>query len=184
MKPDIQTLVYFEVPELPGRQHFHCDRLRATLSTDACGDRWSAAGTAIGDVRWVTCKNCRIGARHAGKFDANPSPLKARKICARCHVTASRLIGKHLCISCYNRQREQVVGKNAKGTTPIKLAQLRRRSISYLAGGKLKTKTVDRSLDTTEMIIAVLRDEEHAVRFRSQAQARMHALLQFAETDA
>jgi hypothetical protein len=184
MKSDVQTLAYFEVPEIPGRQHFHCDRLRATLSTDACGARWLAAGSAISDVRWVSCKNCRIGARHAGKRDANPSLLRALKVCARCHVTASRLIGKHLCISCYNRQREQLVGKNAKGNKPVKLAPLQRRTIRYLAGGKVKTKTVERSLDTTEVIVAILRDEEHTVRFRSQAPAKMQALLQPAEASA
>jgi hypothetical protein len=181
MKPDTEMPVYFEIPELPGRQNFHCDRLRATLSTDACGARWSAASTAISDVRWVSCKSCRIGARHAGKLDANPSPLRALRICARCHVTASRVIGKHLCISCYNRQREQLVGKNAKGNKPVKLAPLQRRTISYFAGGKLKTKTVDWSLDTTEVIVAILRDEEHTVRFRSQAPVKMQALLRPAE---
>ncbi|WP_175108354.1 hypothetical protein [Pararobbsia alpina] len=101
------------------------------------------------------------------------------KICARCHLTASRLIAKHLCISCYNRQREQVIGANAKGTKPVKLPPLHRRSISYMAGGKLKTETIDRSLDTTELIVAVLRDERYAVQFGWQAPAGVRALLQF-----
>jgi len=182
MKSDIQTLRYFEFPELAGRLHFHCDRLHANLSTSACGDRWTIAGTASTDVRWVTCKNCRVGALHAGELDANPSPFRGVKLCARCHQTATRLIGKHLCASCYNRQREQIVGMNAKGTAPIKLAPLHGRVISYMANGVLKTKTVERSVDATELIVAVLRDEEHAVRFVWQAPASMRTLLQREES--
>ncbi|WNC88836.1 hypothetical protein RI103_14125 [Paraburkholderia sp. FT54] len=174
--------VYFEFAELPCRQHFVCDRLRATLSTDACGDRWKAAGVATANARWITCKNCRIGARHAGAINANPSPFRAVKICARCHLTASRLIAKHLCISCYNRQREQVVGKNAKGTRPVKLAPLHRRSISYVTGGTLKSMTVERSLDAMELIVAVLRDEACSVQFGWQAQPGARALQQIWET--
>jgi hypothetical protein len=184
MKPDNRPLAYFEIPEIPGQLRFRCEPLRVSLSADACGERWKSAATATADVRWVTCKNCRIGARHAGKIDANPSQFTGRKICARCHVTAPRLIHKHLCVSCYNRQREQVIGANAKGTKPIKLPPLYRRSISYMAGGKLKTKTIDRSLDTTELIVAVLRDEEHAVQFGWQAPASVRELLRAEEIGA
>jgi hypothetical protein len=175
--------MYFELGELPGRQHFYCDRLRATLSTDACGHRWKIASEATVDTRWLTCKNCHIGACHAGELHANFSTIKGRRICARCHVLATRLIHKHLCVSCYNRQREQLVGKNAKGTKPVKLALLRRRTIAYMAGGKLKAKTIDLSLDTAEVIIAILRDEQCAVRFSSQAPAMMQALLQLVEAN-
>ncbi|MFM0192126.1 hypothetical protein PQQ65_03460 [Paraburkholderia strydomiana] len=181
MKPQTRKPAYFNIPELPSQLHFYCDRLRATLSTDACGERWKTAAEAITDVRWITCKKCRIGAWHAGKIDDNPSSFKAVKICARCHVKATRLIGKHLCLSCYNRQREQLVGKNAKGKKPSKLPPLRSRSISYSAGSKFKTKTIDRSLDVLELIVAVLRDEDHSVRFGWQAPAAMQALLQLKE---
>ncbi|MGF6806057.1 hypothetical protein OKW30_001183 [Paraburkholderia sp. Clong3] len=184
MKSGIVNPVYFELGELPGRQHFHCDRLRATLSTDACGHRWKTAGEATAGTRWLTCKNCHVGARHAGELDANPSPIKGRKICARCHVLATRLIHKHLCVSCYNRQREQMIGKNAKGTKPIKLAQLVQRTISYMVRGKLETKTVERCLDTTELIIAVLRDEKQAVRFGWRAPARMRGFPRLETGDA
>jgi hypothetical protein len=52
-----------------------------------------------------------------------------------------------------------------------------------MAGGKLKAKTIDLSLDTAEVIIAILRDEQCAVRFSSQAPAMMQALLQLVEAN-
>ncbi|MGF6900383.1 hypothetical protein [Paraburkholderia sp. GAS348] len=176
MTPPSLKPEYFEFAELPGVKHFRCDRYNATLSVDACAGMWRDGNHALTEKR-MRCKVCPVGAMHAGKLDANPSPLRGLKICARCHATASRLIGRHLCISCYNRQREQLIGKNAKGTKPVKLAPLQRRTVSYMAGGKLKTKTVDRSLDATEVIIAVLRDEEDSVRFRWQPPAKLQALL-------
>jgi hypothetical protein len=171
------NIEYFEFPELPGRQHFRCERLSASLSTVACADRWNAAGAAGGNSRWIMCEGCPVGGRHAGRTNTNLSPLARRSICGRCHVGATRLIFKHLCISCYNRQREMLIGKNGKGTKPIKLAPLHRRTISFIAGGKRKTKTVDCALDTTELIVAVLRDEENFVQFGWRAATSLHALL-------
>ncbi|MBB5456768.1 hypothetical protein [Paraburkholderia sp. Cpub6] len=182
MKPDTQNTLYFEIPELPGTQHFHCDRLRATLSTDACGHRWKIAGEAPTDTRWLICKNCPVGAHHAGEVNANPSQLRAAKLCARCHLTTTRLINKYLCVSCYNRQREQIIGANAKGTKPVKLPPLRRRSISFLTDGTPKTRTVERSVDALELIVAVIRDEPHSVQFGWQPPVGVHVFGKLGET--
>ncbi|CAB3806284.1 hypothetical protein LMG28138_05792 [Pararobbsia alpina] len=95
-----------------------------------------------------------------------------------------RLIHKHLCVSRYNREREQRIGKNAKGNKPIKLTPLHRRTVSYMANGKLKTKTIDRAMNTAELIVAVLRDEEHAVQFAWQAPASIRPHLQLEENHA
>jgi hypothetical protein len=175
---------YFELPELPGQPHFRCKILNASLSTASCAGRWSTAASAGSDTtRWIMCKGCPVGGRHAGRTSLNCSPFAGRSICGRCHAGATRLIFKHLCISCYNRQREQMIGKNRKGAAPIKLAPLHRRSISYMAGGKLRTKTIDRSINTTELVVAVLRDEEHAVQFRWQAPPSLQALLRLEEIE-
>jgi hypothetical protein len=174
-----QTIEYFEMPELPGQRYFTCTRLCATLSTTSCAERWELAANAQpGDVRLMQCKNCPIGGVHAGKASSNYSRFHGQLICARCHMGATRLIGKNLCVSCYNRQREQIIGKNGKGSVPVKLAPLHRRSISYRAGDELKAKTIDRSVDTTELIVATLRDEERAVQFTWSAPAKVRMLLQ------
>jgi hypothetical protein len=67
---------------------------------------------------------------------------------------------------------EVIKGRNAKGTTPVEHLPLHRRSIIYMADGQVKTKTVDLTTSTGELIVAALRDEQ-AVRFgfRSQAPA-------------
>src|SRR5690606_2664063 len=38
--------------------------------------------------------------------------------CTRCEVGSFRLVSGRLCPSCYNRQREWIVGRNAKGGKP------------------------------------------------------------------
>nr|CUV26864.1 protein of unknown function [Ralstonia solanacearum] len=42
---------------------------------------------------------------------------------------------------------------------------LARRSVSYMAGGEVRTKVVERAVDTLEVVVAVLRDEKQAPRF-------------------
>lgn len=173
-----QAIEYFESDLLPGVKSFACLPLRATLSVASCAARWTL-GQGQSEGRYLSCKKCPIGAAHAGKVDQNMSPYKGVLMCARCHRTGGRLIGKHTCISCYNRAREQVVGANRKGTKPKKLEPLHRRSITYMTAGQVKTKTVDLTTSTVELFVAVLRDEEHSLRFSSgiRVPAAMRALL-------
>jgi hypothetical protein len=156
---------YFEMPELPGRKYFRCAPFSASMAVESCAERFKAASAPDADTRLLSCRRCLVGAAHAGKVDPNPSPLCRATVCARCHRFATRLIGKHLCISCYNRQREQLVGVNRKGSQPKKLPSLRRRTVAYQTAGQVKTKTVDLSLDTDELIVTVLRDEDRRMRF-------------------
>jgi hypothetical protein len=174
--------MYFEIELLPGVQHFSCERLNATLSTASCVERYQRAAEAeSADLRYRRCRSCPIGARHAGARPPNESPLFGLTICARCHRGATRLIGKHLCVSCYNRQREQRVGKNSKGNAPVKLLPLARRTVTWLASGEVKTRTIERSLDIDELIVAVLRDETHTLKFIPTIPERYRALRQIAE---
>ncbi|MDO3518138.1 hypothetical protein [Ralstonia pseudosolanacearum] len=158
---------YFEMPELPGRVYFACAPLRCTLSVDACVANWRASIEASVVGGNVQCKHCPVGARHAGGADANTSPLRGTLTCARCHRGSTRLIRGMICVSCYNREREALQGRNGKGNAPVLLTaeMLGRRSISYLAGGEVRTKVVERAVDTVEVVVAVLRDEKQAPRF-------------------
>jgi len=168
---------YFEIVDLlPGVQHFMCTKLKSTLSVASCGDRYqkAMAGGAEND-RYFACRSCPIGAAHSGKEAPNESRFFGKTICGRRHTGATRLIGKHLCISCYNRSREYLIGRNRKGTKPVKLARLDPRSITYLAGDAVKTRALDLTVDTEELVIAALRDESSRVAFGFKSTA-MHAL--------
>jgi hypothetical protein len=176
----VQMPVYFELDGglLPFVRHFACDRLRATMSVASCGSRWEKANSTDVDAdRFHTCRRCSIGAAHAGRVDHNPSPFRGMTICGRCHRGSVRLIGKHLCISCFNRARELRIGKNAKGTAPRKLVRLDQRSIAYRSGGVVKTRTIAETVDMEELIVAVLRDEERVPQFAYRAPAACDWLL-------
>lgn len=162
---------YFEIVELPGVQHFRCDRYNATLSTAACAGMWREGNHGNSEKR-LRCKVCPVGAVHAGETAASMSRLKGSLVCARCHKGATRLIGRHLCISCYNRQREYLLGVNAKGTRPIKLAPLEARAITYRTGNAVKTLRMPLTVDREELVIAVLRESQERVRFGRRNEIR------------
>jgi hypothetical protein len=155
---------YFKIEEVPDQQYFRCDRYNATLSVSACAKMWKEANHQNVEARY-RCKTCPVGAVHAGETAASMSPLLGTTICARCHRSATRLIGKHLCVSCWNRQREWVIGKNAKGTKPVKLGGLHARTLRYFAGGVRATMHVALSASIDELIVAALRDSKNRVRF-------------------
>lgn len=155
---------YFEREELPGVQHFRCDKLMATLAVRSCADMWRKANHDNLE-RLARCKTCPLGAVHAGETAASLSPFMGATVCARCQTTATRLIGKHLCVSCYNRQREFVIGRNSKGSRPSKMRPLARRTVRYFAAGDPVTRTLDLTADTEEMVVAVLRDSRKRATF-------------------
>lgn len=155
---------YFKIEDVPHQTYFRCERYSATLSVEACAKMWRAVNHD-GDEKNMRCRICPVGAVHAGETAASMSPLKGTLTCGRCHRIATRLIGKHLCVSCYNRQREWVVGKNAKGTKPSKLRPLHRRTLYYLAGGQPKFLTLEHSVGMVELMVAALRDCPHRVAF-------------------
>lgn len=155
---------YFAMPGVPGKSYFRCERMRATLSTEACAASWRRADE-LNDGRNNACRLCPIGAVHAGEVAASMSPLKGTLTCARCHRTASRLIGGMVCVSCYNRAAEWIKGRNAKGTAPVKLTGLNARLLRYRHGSEINTLRVRYSLDVDELMVAVLRDSKKSVTF-------------------
>lgn len=156
---------YFSNPDLPGRSFFQCSRLRATLASTSCADMWRKANGGEDEGARGNCKLCPIGAVHAGEVAASMSPLKNTLTCARCHRGATRLIGKHVCVSCYNRAREFVLGRNAKGTAPIHAQKLSPRRVRYLLGDEVRIVSRQLTADTDELIVALLRDSRKKVVF-------------------
>lgn len=155
---------YFTNADVPGKTYFRCERMRATLSTDACQASWRRADE-LNDGSHNSCRLCPIGAVHAGEVAASMSPLKGTLTCARCHRAAGRLIHGMVCVSCYNRQAEKLKGRNAKGTAPVKLCALEPRRIRYLHGSEVCTLKLRHTVDTDELVVAVLRDSKQAVVF-------------------
>lgn len=96
---------------------FDCQALHASLSREACADNWR-------NTRCLACNGCPIGAEHAGEKPTLPRPSRAP--CIRCGRTDQRLLHKSLCISCWNRSREVLIGQNAKGERPAKWGSLLR----------------------------------------------------------
>lgn len=153
------------------KQFFRCERMRATLSIEACSANWRAGNEALDDRR-DACRSCKIGAVHAGEDQASLSPIKGTLICSRCHRHSSRawLIGKWLCVSCWNREREWVTGRNAKGNRPTKMARLDPRSIRIMEAGEPKViyRQLTQSID--ELVVGALRDCKGQVTFLANPQ--------------
>lgn len=149
---------------MPGMAFFRCERMRATLSTTACQAMWRKAD-ACDDGAHAACRLCPVGAVHAGEVAASMSPLKGAMICSRCHRTATRMIGGNHCPSCYNRQREVIAGRNAKGGAPVKLQSLHARVLRCRQGAEIRRVRGGYTLDTTELLVAVLRDSRQRVVF-------------------
>lgn len=111
---------------------FRCDRQAMTLTRGGCARLWESLKDKPPqpfEGRWQ-CRACPIGAAHAGvaepqaEADTAATEIALEGLCPRCERKGNRLIGGHLCVSCYNRAREIVRGKNRKGNPP-KVVQAR-----------------------------------------------------------
>ncbi len=99
------TLELIACPRMPGG-------LR--LSPASCARSYQDSQKA---EPWDTarhCQGCGIGARNSGEKVIVVPPRQ--HFCVRCGDPTRRLIGRLLCVSCFNRQREYVIGVNARGT--------------------------------------------------------------------
>ena len=108
--PASPTITYFEL--LPGFTAFRCEPLRASLSPRACGQNHN-------DQRHPACQACPIGQRHAAEHSLKVHQSKPATTCVRCERQPGRRLLEHgICISCYNRQREVIRGRDRKGNVP------------------------------------------------------------------
>ena len=165
---------------MPGERFFRCEPLKATLGVKSCAGMWKQANHGQSE-RLYQCKRCPVGAEHAGDKSASTSTLKGSMTCSRCHRGAIRLIEKWLCVSCWNRQREAVIGRNAKGQPPTKMRPLAPRCITMAtAAGTVQRLSRAMTTCTEELVVAALRDNREAVSFMftgaAQAQFRQRGL--------
>jgi hypothetical protein len=149
---------------MPGVAMFKCERLHASLQVGKCRDMWVATNEgAIGGCE--RCGKCQVGAGHAGVTGSSFSPLRGTMTCARCHRTDQRLIGGNVCVSCYNRAREWLSGKNAKGSKPCKHPALERRVVRYVEDGVVRVMSRAHTVGMGELVVEVLRDSGKRVVF-------------------
>lgn len=157
------SMDYKTISWAPGQQYFHCDPLRATLTVGSCATNWLRSQEREAGL-WQ-CRGCRLGAEHAGEEEANLWFGRGELICSRCTRGADRLVKGDQCVSCYNREREFVLGRNARGVYPNKMPRLRERSLFFMQGQAPRQVTRPRSLDMTELIVAQLRDSRESLTF-------------------
>lgn len=160
----MESIKYFAREDCPG-DFFECGKLSATLSKSSCASMWRKAFSRNGNYQ-EKCRGCPIGAMHAGEHEISTSRLAGKKICVRCHRASNRFVFNDICVSCYNREREWVKGRNAKGTKPVKQKPLHSLTLPYLTAekqvGVVRKKTAE---STSEMITKVLRDSQKKVMF-------------------
>ena len=90
---------------------FDCIKLKARLAKQSCAKRYLSRN-------FITCSGCAVGAVHAG-VKRDDVQVMLKDTCVRCQKKAQRLIKNKLCISCYNREREYLVGKDRRGKAPV-----------------------------------------------------------------
>lgn len=152
---------YFEHPLMPGVQHFECQAQRCTLSVTSCAAQYRRAKAPDSGS---ACRGCRLGAEHAGeKLTSTP-----RRLCCRCGRTDQRLVGGQVCVSCYNRQRELLVGRNGKGQFPSHARHVRPADV-FVTGGR--TIHVAHVADIAEAVLLALVRYPGAAAVPIQAQA-------------
>ncbi len=146
-----------------------CQRRSVTLTESGCAASWEAARKKRPEPwegRWH-CRSCALGAEKAGK----PLPQTAVAadalscLCPRCFRPASRLINGHLCVSCYNRDREVARGRNAKGGVPRLTAKLHNLTILVVEEGAVRRETLDRVTGSQEAMIMLAKRARRPMAF-------------------
>lgn len=169
-----EMIKYFEIQDIKGI-YFTCSYY-GTMSTTSCAQNYAKAPRSSCLGRLQSCIGCSIGATHAPdsvetRLSHSTATLQSTKtFCTRCRRGGERntnkLIGRlrlvrngTICVSCYNREREVKIGKNAKGTPPKKWMTLFSASIAIVTGSNVTIKRPDHLVkDRLEIIYEVFRD--------------------------
>lgn len=161
---------YFKFDGVPG-DYFACVNGMGKLSTTACAKNYELAMSPHGlkEGRRMTCRACPVGALHAGipaGVDTE-SRFVGSGFCARCERETTRLIRGTICVGCYNREREVLIGKNAKGGLPTKCRGIFSRTMACMFGGgeRVVVRQFDRVASDAEAVLAVLKHEAKSCLF-------------------
>lgn len=143
---------------------FRCERRACSLTKASCARMWEQAQLRrpeSWDGGWH-CRGCPVGACNAGKAEGEAQACAAaaalHNVCQRCLRRAPRLITGRFCISCYNRNREAIKGRNAKGGKPRLCGQLHAETLAVSEGSQTRVERFDSVTSRVEaMVIAAKR---------------------------
>jgi len=164
------AIAYFKHDGVEG-QYFHCPSGLGSLSVASCASNYELAMSQKGlkEGRRVTCRACPLGAHHAGvpSGTGSQSRFVGSLICARCQHEAARLIRGSICICCYNREREVLIGRNAKGGVPSRCRAVFPLVMACIMGDgqRVEVRRFDRVASMLEAKLSVLRAEARACAF-------------------
>ena len=167
---DAAGVAYTANDAAPGLKFFTCGPHAMSLSQRGCGARWRAAQLTQGPAaeEAYACRTCPIGAAHAGSAHIASSRLFGAPICPRCRFGATRIIGGRVCVNCYNREREMIAGKNARGNLPTTLLRERPLRIAVFCvtvDGKSERREVEGVVDMLEPVLQTLRTTKGEIWF-------------------
>lgn len=132
-------------PDLrPGVLYFECERLCAHLTEEGCRTNWEQATSTRPDPeqpsRFAKCRACPIGLHLHTDVNAPTTWRDVRSgiECVRCGRRDLRIIQTTgTCVSCWNREREGKLNKDARGNVPKTRMVLHHRRVGLVgADGK------------------------------------------------
>jgi len=177
-------VVYESIDGAPGR-YFRCTRY--SLMTDTrCASNYALAPEVVGEGRLAGCIRCAVGEGHARQTASGAAQTaEIEKLadtqsnylgaCVRCRRDPTdeseyrdtrqgrmRMVRRgELCVSCFNREREVVKGRNARKTKPRLV--LREVHLTRLLDGRASVQRIPLAIDAVEAALTIFR--------RSSAQA-------------
>lgn len=161
-----EAVEYVNMPGVTGR-YFRCVRLTATLQVATCSRMFREAKKPAGAVRSSRCVGCPVGAHHSGE----PARVAMAVFCCRCGRDDLRMVAAVLCVSCYNRSRENDRGANRKGGAPSVVHRQRTHTMLHLVSRRRVQPISYRVTSTIEALLRAARDHDRG-RFQWSAPAR------------
>lgn len=149
----------FECPRIPGH---------LMLMPASCAKSWKDGNGKDVDkrIKFHYCTRCPIGAKNAGCDSLSVvNPYFMRKRCPRCDRPCARMIGGRVCVSCYNREREVLNGRDGRGKVPKSLPMVRPYQVAAVVNGHLRSVRVAYAADGPEAVLQVLRNTSGEVVF-------------------
>ncbi len=133
-----------------------------------CSDMWREANGKNPPERLAKCRNCPIGAAHAGRMLVRGlRPARKWLLLSLSSPSGMRLVGGDICVSCWNRAREVLRGPQCKGKHTQKfIPPCHRGPSSFAAVARRSPSGASTPSTPFELVVAGLRDCTRQALFR------------------